>query len=223
MIPATDFISEFNGVYMRYVKDLPKGDVQLSQQLLNDGWAKIKEPKNLLVATVLSFPMAVMLTVFTSCLAYLLKPELFEFITSDTLEITIQINWRLFLLIPGIFFYMLVHEMIHALCIPNFMKSEKVVWGLNGLFGFVSSSEPIKKERFLIISFMPFLILSVLALLVLNALGILNGYTFMLCLVNSAGSCVDFLNMIIIYTQVKRRHTIICNGFETFWDTVNLN
>lgn len=112
---------------------------------------------------------------------------------------------------------MLVHEMLHAIFIPNFIKSEKTEWGLNGVFGFVFTTEPIKKQRFLFISCMPFILLSIVALFLFDLFGCLNGYTLALCLINAAGSCVDFLNMLLIGAQVKKNCTIINNGFETYY------
>lgn len=64
-------------------------------------------------------------------IAYVLEPKAFSFITSDSLEITILINLNLLILAATVYLYMLIHEMIHAILIPNFMKSEKTVWGLN--------------------------------------------------------------------------------------------
>lgn len=38
---------------MKYTKYLPKTDKNLSNQLLTDGWKKIKEPSNLTLATLI--------------------------------------------------------------------------------------------------------------------------------------------------------------------------
>ena len=56
-----------------------------------------------------------------------------------SIEFVIDLKVVLFLL--GILIYAFIHEMIHALCIPNAIHSEKVFWGLNGCFGFVFSEE----------------------------------------------------------------------------------
>lgn len=204
---------------MKYVKKLPKTDKELSHQLLSNGWVKIKEPKSLTLAVILSFPLTFPLIAPVLWLAYLLKPELFSFIASDTLKFTFSLDWRFLLFVLSIFAYMFFHEMLHMVFVPNFAKSEKTVWGLNSMFGFVFSSEPMTKERFLVVSSMPFLLLSIVALLIFYVLRLLNGYTFILCLINAAGSCVDFLNIFIVGFGVKKRHTIICNGFDTFYNS----
>lgn len=201
---------------MKYVKKLPQTDKELSAQLQNEGWKKMWEPRSLALAVLLSLPLSLLLSGLTLWLAYLLKPSLFAGISSGTFELSLAIDFKMLLLIAAIFAYLFIHEMIHAVCIPNFAKSEKTVWGLNGLFGFVSTTEPIRKGRFLLVSVMPFLLLSVAPLYLLHLVGFLNWYTLGLCLINAAGSCVDFLNILLIVFQIKRGQTIINNGFETY-------
>lgn len=202
---------------MKFTKELPQTNKELAQKLAEDGWKKIKEPNSLPLAVLLSFPLSCLLLVMTIYIAYVLEPQFFSFITSDSLEITIPINLNSLFLVVAVYLYMLIHEMIHAIFIPNFMKSKKTVWGLNGVFGFVFTTEPIKKSRFLIISCMPFILLSITALLLFDLTGCLNGYTLTLCLINAAGSGVDFLNILLVGLQVKRGGTIIANGFETYY------
>lgn len=202
---------------LKYIKKLPETDHELSNQLQIEGWTKIKEPKNLLFAMLLSFPFAIFLGGIVILIGYFLKPELFSFITPDSLSITIKFDLKTLLYIITLFVYMFIHEMLHAVFIPNFAKSDKTFWGLNGIFGFVFTTEPITKERFLFISFMPFVLLSIGAIFIFYICGVLTTFTFLLCIINAAGSCVDFLNMTLIGFQVKRYRTIISNGFETFY------
>ena len=202
---------------MKYIKKIPETDITLSQYLHVNGWIKIKEPKNLIWAVLFSFPLSCLLMIVTAYMAYLLKPELFHFINSDSFEIVIQFDLKLVFFVIAVWGYLFIHEMIHAMLIPNFRCSEKTWWGLNGVFGFVFTAEPIKKCRFQVISCMPFILLSIVMLSGLKICGYLNGYTFSLCLINAAGSCVDFLNIILIGVQVKRGSTIISNGFETYY------
>jgi len=112
---------------------------------------------------------------------------------------------------------MAIHEFLHACFIPNVLKSDKTHWGINGIYGFVSTTEMIKKGRFLLISIMPFFLLSILLPFVLHVVGFLNGYTILLCLINATGSCVDCLNMCLVAIQVPNGANIINNGFETYF------
>ncbi len=202
---------------MKYVKKLPPTDKTLSRQLEEDGWKKIKEPKSLWLATLLSLPLCCLLLAVTVHFAYLLNPGLFVFMESASITITISFDLKSLLFIVILYLYMLVHEMIHAMLIPNFLKSEKAVWGLNGIFGFVATTEPMKKARFLIVSAAPFVMLSIVALVLFYAIGILNGYTLALCLINAGGACVDFLNILLVAVQVKNGSMIVNNGFETYY------
>lgn len=205
---------------MKYVRKLPTTDKQLSVQLIENGWQKIKEPQTLGLAILFSLPFAYLLGGIILWLAYLLKPTLFGFLKADSLSISFNIDLKILMYMILIFAYMLVHELIHAVFIPNFTKSKKIFFGLNGLFGFVFTTEPIKKGRFLVISIMPFLLLSLVPIFLLNLLNFLNWYTLGLCLINATGSCVDFLNMFLISFQVKSGHTIINNGFETYYSPI---
>lgn len=202
---------------MKYVIKPPGTNKKLSVQLLSNGWQKLQEPRNLATASLLSLPLAFLFGGVILWLAYLLKPGLFYFVSSESLEISLNINFKLLLFVAAIFVYMLLHELTHAVFIPSFAKSEKTFWGINGLFGFVYTTEPIKKGRFLIISVMPFILLSLAPLYLLNIFSLLNWYTLGLCVINAAGSCVDFLNIFLVAFQVKNGHTIINNGFETFY------
>lgn len=204
-------------LFLKYTKELPQTNKELSQRLEKSGWIKIKEPKNFLWALLFSFPLSCFLIAIIVYITYVLEPNLFSFITSDSLEITIPINIELLIFIVILYLYMFAHEMLHAIFIPNFKKSEKTEWGMKGVFGFVFTTEPMKKSRFLIVSCMPFILLSIMTLFLFDITGYLNWYTLMLCLINAAGSCVDFLNMILVGVQVKKGSTIINNGFETYY------
>jgi len=202
---------------MKFVRKPPTTDKKLSEQLLNSGWQKIWEPRNLAIATLLALPFAFLSEGLIVWLAYMLKPELFNFISSNSLEISLNLDFKLLLFVAAIFVYMLLHELTHAVFIPGFAKSEKTCWGMNGLFGFVFTTEPIRKGRFLMICVMPFILLSLMPLYLLSIFHFLNWYTLGLCMINAGGSCVDILNFLLIVLQVKNGQTIVNNGFETYY------
>ena len=206
---------------MKYVKKLPGIDHELSDKLCNDGWKKLKEPGSSISAVLLSVPFMFLLDGVTMWISYLLKPELFNFLQSDGLSLTINLNLEALLFAAALLIYMFIHEMLHALCIPNFINSDKTCWGLNGLFGFVFTTEPLTKGRFLLVACMPFLILSPAAIFIFYLTGMLNTFTLLLILINAAGSCVDFLNILLIIVQVERGSVIINNGFETYFTPIN--
>lgn len=203
---------------MKYTKYLPKTDKNLSNQLLTDGWKKIKEPSNLTLATLISIPFMLFCSIIFLELIFYINPDFKNlFRISDSIRFTIQLNLKTFLFLAGIYLFTLLHELIHAIFIPNALKSDKVYFGVRLLYGFVYTTEKISKFRFIIVSIMPFIILSIIFPILLNAFGLLNNYTLFLCLLNALGSSVDFLNIFLILTQVPNKSYLIINGFETYF------
>jgi len=203
---------------MKFAKKIPPTDKELSMKLKSDGWKIIKEPKSIGIATLRSLPFALLLGAVTLIVTYWLNPSIYEFLNIEHgFGFSFNINLFTLLYVFGVLVLMLFHEFLHAVFIPNFLKSNKTYWGINGVFGFVATSEKLKKDRFIKISLMPYLLLSVLLPFVLYAFGLLNGYTVFLCLINAMASCVDFLNICLIGFQVPKNAYIINNGFETFY------
>lgn len=203
---------------MKYTKQLPKTDENLSNQLLIDGWKKLKEPSNLTLATLLSIPFMLFCSIIFLSLIFYINPDFKNlFRISDSIRFTIQINLKTLLFLAGIYLFTLLHELIHAIFIPNALKSDKVYFGVRLLYGFVYTTEKISKFRFIIVSIMPFIILSIIFPILLNTFGLLNNYILFLCLLNALGSSVDFLNIFLILTQVPNKSYLIINGFETYF------
>ena len=201
---------------LRYVKKIPLPNRELSALLLSEGWQKIKEPSNLFWAIIYSAPVVIV----NSLIAYfVLKPfydPLRERILTQT--INIQINW-VNLIIAIIAFLLLfpVHELLHAVFIPRFIKSDKTYWGFSIYSFFVGGSEKMTKANFIVISLAPFVIISLILPLVFGYLGLMNGLIFWVGMFNAVGSCVDILNLILILFQVPSGSFIVNNGFETYY------
>lgn len=203
---------------MKYTKYLPKTDKNLSNQLLTDGWKKLKEPSNLTLATLISIPFMILCSIIFLGLIFYINPDYKNFFKfSDSISFTIKINLKTFLFLVGIYSFTLLHELIHAVFIPNALKSDKVYFGVRLLYGFVYTNEKISKFSFIIVSIMPFIILSIIFPILLNTFGLLNNYILFLCLLNALGSSVDFLNIFLILTQVPNKSYLITNGFETYF------
>lgn len=204
---------------MKYIKKIPSEDEERSKKLLEEGWKKLKEPPNLAMATLLSLPFAFLNGLIVMGIGYAFYPPLREFFRAGNngYHIEFTVNLYTLLYIIALYLFTVLHEFIHAFFIPNARKSDRVFWGINGLFGFVYTTEKIKKGRYLVITIMPFFLLSVLLPFVLNLLGWLNGYTLFLCLVNAMGSCVDCLNLCFVATQVPKGAYLVNNGSKTFF------
>jgi len=203
---------------MKYIRRLPSTNKQISKKLVSEGWLKLKEPSNLGVAILLSVPFMIINTAISISIVFYLYPPLKE-LFNDKQGFNISFTVTLFTLIYVVIIlaFMALHEVIHACFIPNTLKSDKTYWGINMFYGFVFTTEIIKKNRFLIISIMPFILLSLILPFILNVFGWLNSYTILLCLINAGGSCVDCLNICLVATQVPKGSYIVNNGFETYF------
>ncbi|EJO5347750.1 DUF3267 domain-containing protein [Clostridium botulinum] len=203
---------------MRYTKKMPWTDKELSKKLLLEGWTRLKEPTNLSMAILLSIPFMFINGFISMIISFYLYNPLKEFFMDNNgFKLKVTITPVVIIYIGIIFLFMTTHEFIHASFIPNMLKSDKTYWGINAFCGFVFTTEKIKKRRFIIISIMPFILLSIILPFILNSLGLLNWFTILLCLINSMGSCVDFLNICLVTIQVPKGAYIINNGFETYF------
>ncbi|WP_251860091.1 DUF3267 domain-containing protein [Clostridium sp. Marseille-Q2269] len=203
---------------MKYTRKIPSTDKSLSKKLISEGWTKLKEPSNLIMATLFSIPfMLINGAISIAILLYLYTPLKQFFNNGQGFKISLKINLFTLIYVVIIFMFMMIHEFIHALFIPNVLKSDKTYWGINGFYGFVYTTEKIRKGRFIIISIMPFVLLSVILPFILNVFGWLNDFTTLLCLINSMGSCVDCLNIFMVAMQVPKGSYVINNGLETYF------
>jgi hypothetical protein len=131
--------------------------------------------------------------------------------------IAISISW---FGIVSIFLTVLTHELIHLIFKPNFIKSDKTCIGLTPFGGYVYSEEVITKSRYIFISTAPFIIISIIVPLVLGNLGLLDKYNKLmkfLVLINSMGSSVDILYLILILFQGSFDSYVTSNGMNTYW------
>lgn len=203
---------------MKYIKKIPPTDSDFSNMLISTGWKKIKEPSNLNEAILQSIPFMIINGIIFMVIAYCIYPPIEEFINSkNSISVTLNINIMTLLYIAITFLFMTIHEFIHACFIPDFLKSDKTYWGINILFGFVCTTEKIKKSRYIIISIMPFILLSIIFPLILSTFGLLNEFILFLCLLNAMGSCIDFLNIWNILRQAPNGSYIVNNGGETYY------
>lgn len=202
---------------MKYIRQIPKTDEELSKKLLQAGWKRLKEPQSLARLIFYSFPLMLGLGGITLLWCYVLNPLLFTFLHSDSVKFSITLNLDTVSFILLFFVVLSLHECLHALFIPNILKSKQVFWGFNAVVAFVYTTQPIKKERFLLIASTPFLLISLVLPVILQCFQLLNWYTVFLCLFNAMGSSVDYLNIGIVLFQVKKGQWILNNGFETYY------
>ena len=203
---------------MNYAKKLPLTDNAIGKKLSDEGWTKLKEPSSLGTMFLFSLPFMVINALITGGLIYILYQPMSVFFRGDAdMSFTVTINVFSLVYVLGLIIFITLHELIHAVFIPNIFRSNKTLWGIIGLGVFIYTTEAISKRRFIMISIMPYIVLSLLFPLVMSILGGLNGYTILLCLINAMGSSVDFLNGYLILVQVPDDALILSNGRETYY------
>ncbi|MFC7321272.1 DUF3267 domain-containing protein [Halobacillus campisalis] len=203
---------------MKIKNELPKNNINKHNELLEQGWIPLKEPSSVFLATVFSIPLMIINMMITLGALYLASGLSFnEFgIHGHSFTITINLLSLLYFLFL-IFILVVVHEGIHLLCVPKFLKSKKTYAGLTFFGGYVYTEEELTKKRFLLITLAPFVILSILTPFMLGFLGVMNSTLKILAIINAAASSVDVLGAIIITFQVPKRATMVNNGIKSYW------
>jgi Putative zincin peptidase len=205
---------------MKILNKLPKSNPSLHLDLIKNGWVPMKEPKNLLTAILLSIPLMIVAAIICIGVINIFSTtSLSDFgLTPDSISITINLG-IIFLLV----LLLVLHELLHLIFIPNFIKSKKTYIGLTLFGGFVITEEEISKSRYIFITLAPFMIISIILPLILSVFGLLTTTLKFLIILNSMASSVDMLNLLLIIKQVPKNATLKSNGPDTYWKNVQMN
>lgn len=199
---------------MKLRNKLPQSDPILHVELINNGWIPMKEPKNLISAILLSIPLMIVASMISIGVINIFSSIFLRDFGFSSGAITITIKFSIILWLALL---MIIHELLHLMFIPNFMKSEKTFVGLTLLGAFVITEEEISKSRYIFITVAPFIILSIILPLILSVVGLLTTTLKILVILNAMGSSVDLLNLLLIMKQVPKHATLTCNGPNTYW------
>lgn len=200
---------------MRFARKMPAADKGLSAQLIGAGWKSMKEPKSLAAAMLTSLPfMAVNLTL--SSLIVLPFNNVFSAFFTSMGSGSFSFTFKPFYVLY-VYLFVVLHELLHLVFVPNFIKSPHTVVGLTLWGGFVSTTEKMTKRRYILISLAPFVLLSLVLPVILGIFKVLSDFFVFLILLNAASSCVDVLSAYLIAVQVPNKSTMVSNGFETFY------
>ncbi|WP_431799813.1 DUF3267 domain-containing protein [Halobacillus andaensis] len=197
---------------MKFTTQLPVFNEQLHKSLVNEGWSPFKEPKKLTTAILLSVPFMILNVAIAIGVMYLATRVTPGQLPEQTFTITINLMSLIYLVL-----LLIVHELIHLIFVPNFLKSRETFIGVHWLAGFVYTRQLISKGRFLLISFAPFFILTIAAPFVLGMFNLLTTGVAILVIINAAASSVDLLNSAIIIFQAPSRSKIASNGVLSYW------
>ncbi|MGE6259077.1 DUF3267 domain-containing protein [Heyndrickxia sporothermodurans] len=205
---------------MKILNKLPKSNPRLHLDLIKDRWIRMKEPKNLTSAILLSIPFMIVAAIISLGIINIVSNiSLKDFgLSPDAISITINLRVIFWLVLLLIF-----HELFHLIFIPKFITSEKTYVGFTMFGGFVITEEEISKSRYIFITIAPFLIISIIMPLILSVFGLLTTTFKSLIILNSMASSVDLLNLLLIIKQVPKNATLKSNGPNTYWKSVQMN
>jgi len=132
---------------LKYAKKIPPADPELRGSLLDEGWEKIKEAPNLFFAFLLSIPFMIINASISYLILFLVNPSytqmVNDFLFSGSWSFTIRFDYVIY-----VYLFIISHEIIHLLFIPNFYRSEKTYFGIKPWGGFVFTTACRLIKRF---------------------------------------------------------------------------
>ncbi|MDZ5254512.1 DUF3267 domain-containing protein [Clostridium sp. LIBA-8841] len=201
---------------MRYINKIPRKNNEVYDEMVSEGWQFLKEPKSLRQATLISIPISLISAIVSILFLISVNGKLSDSISRIFSSNQININIKLSYIIL-IYLYILFHEIIHLVFIPQFIKSKSTFISLKWWGGFVYTEEELSKFRFLVITIMPFIMLSFIFPIILIGIGVSPILVLILAIINSAGSSVDILNFFLIIVQVPNKGIIKNIGTKTLF------
>jgi hypothetical protein len=190
-------------------------DEQKQLDLIASQWVKLEEPRNMMTAILASIPFMVLNVTITLLIVGMFVPVSFEYFGIAGTSFSFQID--LLSLLFGLLGILVAHELVHLLCIPDFIRSDTTCMGITYAGGFVYTEEKLTRTRYLIISFAPFIAISLILPLILGMLNLLSPLIVGVLLLNSLGSSVDILIALYVLIQVPSRAYLVANGKDTYW------
>ncbi|NRR04064.1 DUF3267 domain-containing protein [Brevibacillus sp. RS1.1] len=201
---------------MRITTKLPQYHESVHVELMKNEWVPLNEPQSLGRATLLSIPFMLINALIVFGIIHIFSPITLQELglTSDSLSISISIDFGV---IFSLLALVIIHECLHLIFIPNFLRSEKTWMGLTLFGGFVATEEKIPKARYILITVAPFILISVMLPFLLGFLGLFTTVLKFMILINAIASSVDMLNLFLVMKQVPKQASLISNGQKTYW------
>ncbi len=199
---------------MKLIHKMPQSDEQKHLELIDHGWILLKEPKTFLLIIIVSIPLMIINTLICLGAIHIFSDITFQEFGIASVPFTITIDLGVIL---GIFLILVIHELIHLMFVPNFIKSRQTFIGLTIFGGFVYTEEEISKTRYIIITIAPFIILSILLPIILGLFGLLTTTLKFFILLNAASSSVDMFILFLLLSQVPKDSILKSNGMKTYW------
>jgi hypothetical protein len=203
------------GGTIRIITRIPAVDKQKQLDLIASHWVKLEEPGNMMTAILASIPFMALNATITLLIAGMFVPVSPEYFGMGGTSFSFQID--LLPLLFGVVGILVAHELIHLLCIPDFIHSDTTYMGIAYVGGFVYTEEHLTWTRYIIISFAPFITISLILPFILGMLNLLSPLIIGVLLLNSLGSSVDILIAVLVLMQVPSKAYLVANGRDTYW------
>jgi len=200
------------GIIIKIKTGLPDFDEEIHEKLLKDGWRELKEPKSLMGQVALSIPFMIINFIISQLIIGIFMNEI-----SVTIEDTEDLKYAFLIILAILIVLIVVHELIHLLFIPNFIKSDNTYIGFTYFGGYVYTKEALTKYRLCLIYIAPFVFLSIILNAISGALGLYNIPLILFIYCNSIGSSVDVLGLTLVLLQVPKDAYLTMNGMRTYW------
>ena len=202
---------------MKIRNRIPETNPERHIELINNQWVQLKEPQNLRKAILLSLPIMFLNVLITYGIIQISSP-------GSLIGIGISLNGFSVIIdlydIIGLISLLLIHELLHLMFIPDFIRSNNTYLGITPFGGFVYTEEKISRPRYILITIAPFVLISIVAPLILGNTGLLTPLVTILILLNSMASSVDVLILILILSQVPANSNLRSDGTNTYWKIV---
>jgi hypothetical protein len=169
----------------------------------------------MLTVILASVPFMVLNATITLLIAGMFVPVSPEYFGIGGTSFSFQID--LLPLLFGVVGILVAHELVHILCIPDFIRSDTTCMGITFGGGFVYTEEKLTRTRYLLISFAPFIVISLILPCILGMLHLLSPLILGLLVLNSLGSSVDILIAVLVLMQVPSTAYLVANGRDTYW------
>lgn len=192
-----------------------------------EGWKPVNQPGPWAIqfATV---PIAVVVSTFLmACFnaaipGAIYKPKLY------ILEYAVWMPFvAIVLLVP-------LHELIHALCYPNFGKTDEILIGIwpRKILVYAYYAGTMGRHRYIMTLLTPFLVLSFLPILLILPFRQLPmnasvlAFLTVVSVMNGIASCGDILGAGLVFWRLPRKALIRFQGWKSYWkrrgETLNL-
>lgn len=146
---------------------MPKVDPERQVELLQQNWIPLKEPRNIFTAIIGSLPFLILSGLISYFIIQHFSPLSLEELGISEDGVIIQVN---LLYLVALFLMLMIHELLHLVFVPNFMKSDCTYIGLTWFGGYVFTEEIISKRRYIWISLAPFILISIVLPLFLGVI-----------------------------------------------------